>query len=82
MIKKYFNRETLKEKHFKNSTKCRICNNEYFDGNVKVRDHCHFTGKYCSSAHRDRNTNVKLNHKIPVVFHNLKIMIPILLCRS
>ena len=30
------------------------------------------TGKYGGSAHRDCNINVKLNHKIPVVFHNLK----------
>ena len=28
--------------------------------------------KYRSSAHRDCNINVKLNHKIPLVFHNLK----------
>ena len=31
---------------FENSTKCWICDNAYFDGDVKVRDHCHFTGKY------------------------------------
>ena len=30
------------------------------------------TGKYRGSAHRDCNFNVKLNHKIPVMFHNLK----------
>ena len=24
------------------------------------------------SAHRDCNINIKLNHKIPLVFHNLK----------
>ena len=42
------------------------------DGDVKVRDHCHITGKYRGSAHRDFNINVKLNHKITVVFHNLK----------
>ena len=27
---------------------------------------------YRGSAHRDCNINVELNHKIPVVFHNLK----------
>ena len=42
------------------------------DDDVKVRDHCHITGKYEGSAHRDCNINLKLNHKIPVVFHNLK----------
>ena len=37
-----------------------------------IRDHCHIPGKYRGSAHRDCNVNVKLNHKIPVVFHNLR----------
>ena len=38
-----------------------------------VRDHCNITGKYRGSAHRDRNINVKLNRKVLIVFHNLKI---------
>ena len=42
------------------------------DGDVKVRCYCHITGKYGSSAHRDFNINVKLNHKVSVVFYNLK----------
>ena len=37
----------------------------------KVRDHCHITGKYRDSAHRDCNIKVKLNHKIFIEFHNL-----------
>ena len=57
---------------FKNSTKCWICDDHYIDTDVKVRDHCHITGKYRCSAHRHCNINVKLNHKIPVVFHNLQ----------
>ena len=32
---------------------------------IKVKDHCKI-------SHRDCNINVKLNHRIPVVFHNLK----------
>ena len=32
----------------------------------------HITGKYRGSAYRDCNITVKLNHKIPVVLHNLK----------
>ena len=55
-----------------NSTKCWICDNDYIDNDAKVRDHCHITGKYRVSLHRDGNINVKLNHKIPVIFHNLK----------
>ena len=39
---------------------------------MKVEDHCHIPGKYRGSAHRDCNINVLLNHKIPIVFQNLK----------
>ena len=55
-----------------NSTKCWICDNDYIDNDVKVTDHRHITGKYKVSLHRDCNINVKLNHKIPVLFQNLK----------
>ena len=47
-------------------------NSDYIDNNFKVRDHCHITEKYRGSAHRDYNINLKLNHKIFVVFHNVK----------
>ena len=57
---------------FENFTKCWICDNDYVDNDVKVRYHCHITGKYRSSAHRHCNINLKLNHKIPFIFHNLK----------
>ena len=76
VMKKHFNKELVMTKKdnedFQNSSKCMICDNDYVDNDVKVRDHCHITGKYRRSAHRDCNINVKLNHKIPVVFHNLK----------
>ena len=43
--------------------KCWICD-EYIEGDIKVRDHCHFTGKYRGSALRDcNNIYVKLNHQ-------------------
>ena len=57
---------------FENSTRCLICHNDYIDGDVKIRGHCHITGKYRGSAHRDCDMNVKLNHKVLVVFHNLQ----------
>ena len=48
-----------------------IYESDYVDNDVKVRNHCHITGKYRGSAHRDYNINLKSNHKILVVFHNL-----------
>ena len=67
---------------FENSTKCWTCDNDYIYGDVTVRDHCHITGKYRGSALRDCNINAKLNNNILVAFHNLKIMIHILLCKN
>ena len=58
---------------FENPTKCWICDSSYFDDDVKVRAHCHITGKYTGSVYIDCNINIRLNHKIPVVFHNPKL---------
>ena len=44
---------------FENSPKCLICDNDYVVNDVKIRDHCHVTGNYRGSAHRDCNINVK-----------------------
>ena len=57
---------------FKRSTKCFICEEEYKDDDVRVRDHCHITGKYRGSAHQKCNVNFTLTNKIPVIFHNLR----------
>ena len=59
VIKKHFNKELGITKEY----------NQDFEN---VRDHCLITGKYRGSAHRVSNINLKLNRKIPVVFHNLK----------
>ena len=76
MIKKYLNKELVMPKEgnedFKNSTKYWICDNDFVDNYVKVRYYCHITGKCRGSAHRDCNINLKLNHKILIIFHNLK----------
>ena len=73
--KKHFNKELVMaekdNKGFENSTKSWICDYAYLDGDVKVRDHCLIAGKCRGSAQRDYNINVKLNHKIPVVFYNV-----------
>ena len=57
---------------FQRAEECHICKTPYNTDDVRVRDHCHVTGKYRGSAHKDCNLNFKLTDKIPVVFHNLK----------
>ena len=36
----------------------------------KVRDHCHYTGKYRGAAHSIYNLKFSVPNEIPVVFHN------------
>ena len=36
----------------------------------KVRDHCHYTGKFREAANYICNLQYKVTKKIPVVFHN------------
>ena len=55
-----------------NANKCFICEKPFGnDKNViKVRDHCHYTGKCRSAAHNACNLHYKIPKSIPVVFHN------------
>ena len=74
-MKKHFDKDEMtkeEDEYFENCTKYWICVNAYVDSDVKVRYHCHITGKYRCSAHKDCNIKIKLNHKIPIVFHCLK----------
>ena len=75
-MKNHLNKEILMTKSnnedFMNSTKCWICDNDYVDGGVKVRDHCQNTGISRVFAHRYCNINNKINQNISVVFHKLK----------
>ena len=63
-----------KEKErFNKETKCWIYNGK-FTGDFtssKVRDHCHFTGRYRGAAHKICNFLYKKPNFTPVVFHNL-----------
>ena len=54
---------------FNKETKCWICKEDL--NNDKVRDHCHFTGRYRGAAHNSSNLTYKKPKFIPVVFHNL-----------
>ena len=54
---------------YENQEICHICKKEFNNDN-KVRDHCHYTGKYRGAAHNKCNLNYKISKEIPVVFHN------------
>ena len=58
-------------KKYKRSTKCHICYKPFTQTNLKVRDHCHYTGLYRGPAHLLCNLRYKIPSYIPVVFHNL-----------
>ena len=61
------------EQEFQSSTRCSICNKIFKEDDEKVRDHCHFTGKYRGAAHVKCNLDYSFRYfKIPVFFHNLK----------
>ena len=63
------------EEAFQKAEKCHICDKKYTDKDIRVRDHCHITGKYRGSAHQECNLKIKIEPekiKIPVIFHNLR----------
>ena len=62
---------SLKDKDdFEKARVCWICQKE-FGSEKKVRDHCHFTGKYRWAAHVKCNLQFKKPKFTPVIFHNL-----------
>ena len=52
------------------ATTCHI-SLEGFKDDIKVRDHCHYTGKYRGPTHRNCDLRYRIPHYIPIVFHNL-----------
>ena len=63
------------EEEFEKAKECHICDKKYTEKDIRVRAHCHITGKYRGSAHQDCNLKLRINPeeiKIPVIFHNLR----------
>lgn len=60
----------MKTKILKKAVECHVCDKQYNKSDVRVRGHCHITGKYRGSAHESCNLNFKLIDKILVIFHN------------
>ena len=62
-----FTEEDIKQ--FNKASDCWICGEKL--GNDKVRDHCHFTGRYRGPAHNKCNLKYRKPKNISVFFHNL-----------
>ena len=67
------------KRYYRNQKACYICQKRFCynkkQGKIyklyrKVRDHCHFTGKFRGAAHSICNLRYKIPHEIPVKFHN------------
>ena len=79
VIKKHFNKPLVMtevdEQNFKTMDGCHICGEKYTDKDMRVRDHCHITGKFRGSTHQECNLKLRIKPediKIPVIFHNLR----------
>ena len=62
------------EERYNKETKCWICKGEFDDkdkNKEKVKDHCHYTGRYRGAAHNKCNLDYRKPNFTPVVFHNL-----------
>ena len=79
VIKKRFNKPLVMtdndEQRFRTMDRCHICGEKYTDKDVRIRDHCHISGKFRGSAHQECNLKLRIKPddiKIPVIFHNLR----------
>ena len=59
------------QQQYEKETKCWICKGKFKEDDKKVRDHCHFTGRYRGAAHNSCNLKYRKPNFTPVVFHNL-----------
>ena len=58
------------EEEFKQASNCWICHKK-LNLEDRVRDHCHFTGRYRGAAHNRCNLKYSKPNNISVFFHNL-----------
>ena len=65
-------------KCYKEQETCHICeeklcmdkDDENYKNKRKVKDHCHYTGKFRGAAHSKCNLNYKVPKDIPIIIHN------------
>ena len=58
------------EEQFNKASNCWICG-KYLNISDRVRDHCHYTGRYRGAAHNKCNLDYRKQNNITVFFHNL-----------
>ena len=69
--------EEQEKEFYSTHNTCHICGKTNFVHTTghplsRVKDHCHFTGKYRGVAHSSCNLKFKVSKRFPVIFHNLK----------
>ena len=65
-------------KFYKEQEACHICKEKFcmdkdeenYKNKGKVKDHCHYTGKFRQTAHAKCNSNYKVPKDIPLIIHN------------
>ena len=65
-------------KSYKEREACHICeekfcinkDDENYKNRKKVKDHCHYIGKFRGAAHSKCNLNYKISKDIPITIHN------------
>lgn len=51
------------EAEFKRADRCHTCDKQYTDKDIRVRDHCHISGKFRGSAHQECNIQLRIHKK-------------------
>ena len=63
-------------KFYENQKQCHICKKGFFRNkkdkhkHIKVRDHCHYTGKFRGAARSTCNLRYNVPKKIPIIIHD------------
>ena len=64
VVKKRFNKPLVMteddEQCFRTMDGCHICGEKYDEKDVRVRGHCHITGKFRGSAHQECNLKLRI----------------------
>ena len=58
-------------KEWMDAVYCYLCEGKFNEKNVKVRDHCHITGKYRGASCNNCNLLCRTPTFVPVIMHNL-----------